>query len=84
MRIIFTLNGIEINDPNNWAELEIELNYDKNNNNEVVSINNWELGVGQSNNAKDGAVIANNHIASGITGDVGVFEGIQIVKEAKG
>ena len=76
MRIIFTLNGIEINDPNNWAELEIELNYDKNNNNEVVSINNWELGVGQSNNAKDGAVIANNHIASGITGDVGVFEGI--------
>jgi hypothetical protein len=76
MRIIFTLNGIEINDPNNWAELEIELNYDKNNNNEVVSINNWELGVGQSNNAKDGAVIANRHILGGQTGSVGVFEGV--------
>jgi len=76
MKITFKLTGIEISDPNNWAELEIDLNYDKNNNNEVVSINNWEIGLGQSNDAKDGATIINKYIAAGNTGGTGVFEGM--------
>lgn len=70
------LDGIEINDPINLAELEIELNFDRDDNTEAVSINEWVLGVGDKRFPNDGAVLANKHIDNGLIGGVGVFEGM--------
>lgn len=76
MKVIFKLDGVDITDPNNWAELEIELNYDRNVDKEVVSVNTWELGLGDRTVSNDGKIIAQNHIDGGtVSGGVGVFEG---------
>ena len=76
MRQRHFLNGIEINEPDNYEELEIELNFDKDGNNAAVSINTWEFGVGDVGSSTDGVIINNKHIADGLTGGVGVGEGI--------
>lgn len=76
MRVRHFLNGVEINDPNNYAELAIELNYDKDEPTAQVSINEWEFGVGDKRNSNDGAIISNNFINSGLASGVGVGEGI--------
>ncbi|MGR3221317.1 MAG: hypothetical protein ACUZ8H_16090 [Candidatus Anammoxibacter sp.] len=70
------LNGVEINEPNNYAGLELEINYDKDGSTETVSINEWEFGVGDGGNSNDGAIIINDFIDKGLIGGVGVGEGI--------
>ena len=64
MRTNFYINNLRINEPNNWKELLLELNFDKDNPTSRVSLNVWELGVGGYNN-NDGVVLSNKHIASG-------------------
>ena len=75
MKVLVEIDGAETNDPNNLAGLEIELNYDKDSEDQAISINNLELGVGDARNPNDGAIVSNDHIDAGLTGGVGVFEG---------
>ena len=75
MRTNFYINNLRINEPNNWKELLLELNFDKDNPTSRVSLNDWELGVGGYNN-NDGVVLSNKHIADGLTSGVGIFEGL--------
>lgn len=76
MITIHKLNGVEINEPNNYEALELELNFDENGNGETVSINEWEFGVGDNRNSNDGAKITNTHISNGLLSGVGVGEGL--------
>ena len=82
MRLKFYINGQEINEPNNYQELSIQLNFDKDRDTAQVSVNEWELGVGTVGSNADGANLANNHI----TGTSGVIEGLpfRIDVSAKG
>jgi len=75
---IFTLNGKVISEPVNWQELAIELNFDKDDPayRGEVTINEWNLGLGDLLDDNDGTRTANNWIVSGLTGGYGVFEGI--------
>lgn len=74
MKTNFYINNEQIKEPNNWAELGIELNFDKDEPNAAVSINRWDMGVG-ANNSKDSAKKSLAHIIGGLSGGVGVFEG---------
>jgi len=76
MKQIHKLNGQEINPPNNYSGLELEVNYDKDGNTETVSINEWEFGVGDGRFSNDGAKVSNKHIDDGTSGGVGVGEGL--------
>lgn len=76
MKTNFYLNNTQITEPNNWAELSIELNFDKDNPSAQVGINEWDFGVGGYDANKDGAIINNTHINNGLTGGVGIFEGL--------
>lgn len=76
MRARFFINDVEVNEPNNYAELGIELNYDPNDiDSQAVTINEWELGVG-GGDLQDGESAARNHFLQGLTSGVGVGEGI--------
>ncbi len=76
MKINVYINGQLINDPNNLQELGIEVNYDKDNPQARIGINNWELGLADRFNPADGARLSNAHLDEGLTGGVGVFEGL--------
>lgn len=67
------LDEIEINPPNNYKELEIELNYDTDGNQQSVSINEWEFGVMDKSKGNDGAVMCKNQLIDQ-TG-IGVVQG---------
>ena len=73
----FYINGKRIKEPLNYKELSIELNFDKDDPSfrGQVSTNQWELGLG-SNTDDDGANIINQYINGGVTGGIGVFEGL--------
>jgi len=75
LKILPYINGQLVNDPNNLSELSIELNFDSDNPTSTVSINEWEIGIG-SRFGVDGSKLANQHIIDGLTGNVGVFEGV--------
>lgn len=75
MKIKCYINNELINDPNNLSELGIELNYDTDNPSARVGINEWELGIADRFNT-DGAKLSNAHLSEGLTGGVGVFEGL--------
>ncbi len=65
--------------PNNYRELSININYDPNSNDEnfqQVKINEWEFGLGDLNNPEDFYNIIIAHKNNGLTGGVGVTEGI--------
>jgi hypothetical protein len=72
-RIRYYLDGIEINPPNNYQELDIELNYDPDGNKQALSINEWELGVGDPAKANDGMIMCRNQLLDQ-TG-IGVVQG---------
>lgn len=76
MKVNFYINNKKITEPLNWKELSIQLNYDQDDPNASVNINEWELGVGGYDPNKDGANLANSHIKDGLTGGVGIFEGL--------
>lgn len=73
MRTRHYLDEIEINPPNNYKELEIELNYDTDGNQQSVSINDWEFGVMDKSKGNDGALMCKNQLFDQ-TG-VGVVQG---------
>jgi len=76
MKVIHLINGIEINEPNNYDELEIETRYTNNGSVESVTVNNWEFGVGDGRNGNDAAIMLRTIIANGLVGGVGVGEGV--------
>lgn len=76
MKPIARINGQEINDPINMQELEVEFNFEKERDTNQVSINDWQIGIGDRRNSNDGAVLCLKHIESGLTGGVGVAEGL--------
>jgi hypothetical protein len=75
MKTNFYLNNLRINEPNNWQELSLELNFDTDNPNAAVNVNEWDLGLGGYSDT-DGAVLSNKHLTDGLTGGVGLFEGL--------
>lgn len=64
-------NNSEINPPKNWKELEINLNYDRDNGkyNQTLSITDWEF-------VRENTDKIQEHTDSGLNGGVGIFEGI--------
>jgi len=72
----FYIDGVEVKNPLNYALNEIELNFDKGESKAQVSINSWDLGVGDSNDPTDGANIALARKNNGLTGGLGVTEGL--------
>lgn len=79
MRVIVEIDGQEIEDPINLKELSIQLNFDSGDPTAQVSLNEWELGLGSRTSTRDGAKKANEHIALGVLGGVGIFEGLPFV-----
>ena len=76
MKVNFYINNKKITEPLNYQELSLQLNYDADDPNAAVNINEWELGVGGYNPNKDGANLSNAHINNGLSGGVGIFEGL--------
>lgn len=75
------INGIQVNDSNNIKELEIELNFDNDNNLEAVSLTNFEFGVGDGRFTNDSYTILKKVLNDGINGGVGVVEGVPFLVE---
>ena len=73
MKEIFELNGQEINPPNNFRELQIELNYDRGRTEQALSINDWEFGV-MNKGGIDGAFILKGILRDPTS--TGVVEGV--------
>lgn len=71
MKIIYEINEQQIQPPVNQREVEVELNFDVDDPNAAgtVSINNWDFSVLE-------ATIINAHIDAGLTGGVGIYEGL--------
>ena len=71
----FLLNNINISEPINYQELSLELNFDNDESSESVSVTEWDFGVGIQDDS-DGSYAANKHISNGLSGGVGVGEGM--------
>ena len=69
MNVQFYLNGVAVNPPANWQALLIELNFDKDAPDARVTINDWDW-------IRENSDTINTWIAEGLTGGVGVFEGM--------
>jgi hypothetical protein len=78
LKVEVLIDNRAVNDPNNLKELGIELNFDKDNPTSQVSLNDWELGVGDSSKP-DGSIFANRHLTNGLSGGVGALEGLPFV-----
>jgi hypothetical protein len=70
------IDGIKINDPINHAQLTIDLNYNDDSITELVSVNQWEIGVSDNRFSNDGYRLLNDYIQKGLSGGNGVTEGI--------
>jgi hypothetical protein len=75
MRIITEINGIETNEPNNLAELSINIAFSANGYDKVVSLPRYQFGVG-GGAVNDASVILNKWLNDGNGGGVGMFEGV--------
>ncbi len=62
MKATFELDGIEINPPNNFRELGIEVNYDTDGNDQALTVTDWEFGVGDRSKGNDGNVMCLNQL----------------------
>ena len=69
MIIKYYINNIQVNPPENQNELTVELNYDRDIPKLQVSTNKWRF-------VRENAKIIEDHFTGGITGGVGVFEGM--------
>lgn len=76
MKQIYLLNGTEINEPDNYRELQIDVTYDKDSLSEAVTVNQWDFGVSDQRNANDAVSLLLAYIEKGKTGGTGVFEGM--------
>jgi hypothetical protein len=65
LQINYYINNILVNRPLNFAELGIELNFDKDNSNQAVSLNEFEFGLGDQIDGQDAARLINAHLDSG-------------------
>ena len=65
----FYLNNVAVNAPANWQSLLIELNFDKDAPDARVTVNDWDW-------IRENSDTINAWIADGLTGGVGVFEGM--------
>lgn len=74
MKQVYKLLGSEINPPNNFRELSIELNWDTDGAQQALSINDWEFGV-MENNGLDGAAVLKKEFRD--QNGVGIIEGKQ-------
>lgn len=72
----FYIEGVEVTEPNNYAANEIELNFDKGETNAQLSVESYEMGVGDSGNPSDGERVARARLTNGTTGGLGVTEGL--------
>ncbi len=72
-RVKYYLDDIEINPPNNYQELEIELNYDSDGNQQALSVNEWEFGVGDPAAGNDGMIMCRNQFSD--QAGIGVVQG---------
>jgi len=75
MKQVYKLLGTEINPPNNYPELSLELNWDKDGAGQALSINDFEFGV-MENDGIDGAFILKKEFKDQ-TG-VGILEGKEL------
>lgn len=75
LRVTHVIDSVEINPPNNYSELEIELNYDGDGNKQALSINDWELGVGDPGKANDGMILSRNRLLD--QSGLGSIEGLK-------
>lgn len=75
----FYINGNSVIVPNNYQELALELNFDKDDPSYrgEVSVNSWEFGLG-SNKNDDSLRKIKNYIDAGLTGGEGVFQGLPL------
>jgi len=69
MNIQFYLNDVAVDAPANWQSLLIELNFDSDAPDARVTINEWEW-------IRENSDTITSWIADGLTGGVGIFEGI--------
>lgn len=77
MRQEYYLNGKEIHEPDNYQELFIELNYDRDGSSEAVTVNQWNIGHGGPDfGNNDGLNVLQTSISRGLTGGPGVTEGV--------
>lgn len=70
------LGSAEINPPINLGELIVGLKYSSEDRSSSITLTTLELGVGKPNDVKDGATISIAQIDSGVSGGIGVFEGM--------
>ena len=72
MKQTYKLLGTEINPPNNYPELSIELNWDVDGVGQALSINDWEFGV-MENDGVDGSFLLKKEFND--QNGVGILEG---------
>ncbi len=72
------VNDIEVNDPLNLPELEVNVNYDQESESSEISITDFVFGVSDLRNSNDGFTILNNIKKAGLTGGSGVTEGVKL------
>ena len=83
----FYLNGLEINEPINYGELEIEIDNTGENITQNVTLTEFQFGVGDGRFANDGKNIIDNHRKQGLSGGVGITEGLPykiVIDDLKG
>ena len=78
IRAKFYLNNQLISEPLNYEELSISLVFDGDDPEQrnQVSVNNWQFGLGDNQDAGDGAEIIKKYINEGLVGGLGIFEGL--------
>lgn len=77
MRQEYYINGKQVHEPNNYRELSIDLNYDKDGSSEAVTINSWDIGHGGPDLANDdGLNVLETVTTRGLIGGPGVTEGV--------
>ena len=79
MEVSYFINNKEVHRPLNYAELTIELNYDTDDQfSQAVTLTEFEWGLGSqvTSGLADAVVLIEAHKRGGLTGDVGVFEGL--------
>jgi hypothetical protein len=78
MEVYYYINNQEVHRPLNYAELSIELNWDKDKDVEAVSLTEFEFGLGSQveDGLADASVLINLHRSGGLGSGVGVFEGL--------
>lgn len=66
MKTRYFLDGIEINEPINYPELELEINYDHEINTQAVSITDFQFGVSDGRNSNDAKLIIEDKFNNGL------------------